>query len=439
VQRLTLALMVTLASPVAADFPQFRGPAGSGVTDANPPATWSADANIAWTAKLPGSGWSQPVVVGDTVFVTAAVSDKLAKPKDMQAGVRDLQSIPGVGGRAPQADVEWRLTALDAATGAVRWSRTVAAGRPKHPVHPSNTYATETPCADAERVYAYFGATGTLAAFDHAGSERWRADLGTYKVISGFGSGGSPALFGGRLFIASFNEEQSFLAAFDAATGAEVWRKGQKAGSAWATPFVWRNSKRAEVVACGNGVVTAHDPDTGAELWRLGGIDSAFAPSPAAAGDLLVMGANSPFSKAPMAAVRAGAAGDVTLKDGATSSDAVAWFRTGGNVGLASPVAVGDCVYFPSGSYLSCYDARTGERKYKERLPLFRTVTACALAAGDRVLVLDEAGRAAWVKAGPKFEVVAAGEIKDTFWASPAASGSRLFLRGVEGLYCVTK
>lgn len=435
------AAVAALAGPAGADFPQFRGPAGNGVVDkADPPATWADAKNVAWTAELPGSGWSQPVVVGKTVFVTAAVGDKLPKPKDMQAGSRDLSSIPGFGGRAPDTTVQWQLLALDADTGKPRWTKTVVEAKPKYPIHPSNTYATETPCADADRVYAYFGATGTLAAYDHAGNPVWKAELGAYPISNGFGSGSSPALFDGRVYVACFNEQKSFLAAFDAKTGDEVWRQPRaKAGSAWASPFVWRTTGRTEIVAAGDKLVTGHDPKTGRELWRLGGLDTAFAPSPAADGDLLLLAASSPFSGSPLYAVKAGAAGDVTPKKGETTSAGVAWSRGKSGVGMASPTAVGGLLYLAADGLLVCVDVKTGKELYKERLPRSRMVTACPLAVGGRLLVLDEAGRATWVKLGPTFEVADTAELKDTFWATPAVDGDRLYLRGVERLYCVRK
>lgn len=437
----TVVALSVLAGSARADFPQFRGPGGNGVVEkADPPTTWADGKNVAWTADLPGSGWSQPVVVGKTLFVTAAVGDKLAKPKDMQAGASDLSSIPGFGGKRPDGTIRWQLLALDADTGKPKWTKTVAEGKPKFPIHPSNTYATETACADAERVVAYFGATGTLAAFDHAGKELWKAELGVYPVSNGFGSGSSPALFDGRIYLSCFNEEKSFVAAFDAKTGDEVWRQPRaKPGSAWASPFVWRTKGRVEIVAAGDKLVTSHDPATGRELWRLGGLDTAFAPSPAADGEVLLLAASSPFSGSPLYAVKTGAAGDITPKKGQTTSAGVLWSRGKSGVGMASPTAVGGYLYLPAQGTLACVDATTGKELYKERLPKSRTVTACPLAVGGKLLVLDEAGRATWVKLGPAFEVVNTAELKDTFWATPAVDGDRVYLRGIDRLYCVRR
>jgi outer membrane protein assembly factor BamB len=422
------------------DFPQFRGPNGNGVVlTGDLPTTWKKGVNIAWTTPLPGTGWSQPVLVGETLFLTAAVGDKLAKPKDMQQGVRDLSSM-GLGGSKPKTELKWQAMAVSAATGSILWTTTVAEGKPKHAIHPSNTYATETACADAERVYVYFGATGTAAALDHRGNLLWKTELGSYPTSAGFGTGASPLLIEGRLVIASFNEESAFVVGLDPKNGKEVWReKRAKPGSSWATPFPWRNSKRTEVVCCGDKLVTSHDPRTGKELWRLGGIGTAFAPSPSSDGDLVIFGASSPMSATQMFAVKAGGSGDLTLKGKETSSEWVAWYRKGGTIGMSSPAASGGFAYWPGSGILTCIETATGKQVYKERIPGGRQITASVLVVGDKLLVLNESGKAVWVKTGPKFEVVGGGDLEDTFWSSPAVGEGKLYLRGVNALYCIRK
>lgn len=441
-----VAVMTLLASGSSSylgadDYPQFRGPTGSGVIpSADPPLEWATGKGLAWKVDLPGTGWSQPVIIGKTLFVTAAVGDKLGRPKDMAAGARDPASMPVIGkAKVPDTVVKWQVLALDAETGKQQWAVTVAEGKPKFPIHPSNTYATETPCADAERVYTYFGATGTVAALSHEGKPIWKVELGAYPYSNGFGSGSSPALFNGKLYVSNFNESKGFLVALDARTGKEAWRVERKAGSAWGSPIIWKNSKRVEVVAVGDKLVTAHDPETGKELWRLGGIDTAFATSPAIDGDMLILGASSPFSSSPMYAIRAGASGDITLAKGEKSNASVAWYQTKAKVGMSSPVAAKGYVYFPSDGTLTCYEVATGKRIYSERIPGSRMVAACPLLVGDKLFVLDESGKGTWVKIGPEFEVLGTGSLSDTFWASPALVGNRLYLRGINGLYCLGK
>lgn len=436
-----LALTLTLAPHLpAADWPQFRGPGGLGVAaDAAVPDRWDEKTNVAWKVAVPGQGWAQPVVVGDTVYVATAVSPGQPTPKTMMAGVID----PSTRGPVKPGDAlySWELHALDRATGKTKWKRVAAAGKPQQPTHASNTYATETPAADADRVYAYFGAAGVAVAYTHTGSEVWRKEVGVYPFSNGFGTGSSPALAAGRLFIQSYNEASAFLLALDAATGKELWRAERPKGSAWGTPLVWANSVRTEVVAGGNKSVISYDPATGKELWRMGGIDTSFSSSATAAGDVLAFGSSSPGSSAPLYAVKAGAAGDITLKKGETKNEFVLWSRTKAGPGMASPVVAGGRLYVPGSGTLACYDLATGEPKYSERLPRAKgMITANPVLTGGKLYLTDESGLTVTVTAGAEFDPVGSnklGEKGEVFWASPAVAGRDLFLRGTTYLYCV--
>lgn len=194
-----VALVSSLPSG-GSDWPQFRGPLGTGaVPAAEIPVEWSSDKNLAWEVSLKGQGWSQPVVVGTTVYLTSASGDGLERPMAMEAGAADPRTMKA--GETPDVTIDWRVLALDLETGKELWSASAAKAKPKYPIHPSNTWATETPCADANGVYAFFGATGTLAAFDPTGKPRWKAELGAHPVMSGFGTASSPAILEGKLFV----------------------------------------------------------------------------------------------------------------------------------------------------------------------------------------------------------------------------------------------
>ena len=176
---LVLGLVVSLLPSTGSggsDWPQFRGPNGNGaVPAADIPLEWSATKNLAWKVKVPGQGWSQAVVVGATLYLTTAVGEGLETPMGMQAGVSDPRTMQA--GTAPDVTIDWRVLALDLATGKERWSQSACKAKPKFPIHPSNTWATETPVADANGVYAFFGATGTLVGFDTAGKQLWKAEV----------------------------------------------------------------------------------------------------------------------------------------------------------------------------------------------------------------------------------------------------------------------
>src|SRR5438105_4115335 len=293
------ALLLITAAAQAGDWPQFRGPGGSGlVADAKLPTEWSAEKNIAWKAKLDGYGWSSPIVWGDKVFVTTAVTENQQKPSggpgggfgrpgggppgggqpkgDNPPGGGQPKGGRGPGGyggmnRPPDKVFRFELYCLDRNTGKELWKKTAVEGKPRIPTQPSNTYASETPTTDGERIYAYFGMTG-LFCFDMDGNQLWKQDLGAYPMQMGWGTGSSPALADGRLFVQCDNEEKSFIAALDAKTGKEIWREPRDERSTWATPYVWKNKQRTELVTAGSKKVRSYDPATGKLLWELGGV-----------------------------------------------------------------------------------------------------------------------------------------------------------------------
>lgn len=311
-----------LFTPVMAeDWPQFRGPSGSGATTgAALPTEWSVDKNVAWKVKLPGTGLSQPIVVGDKLFVTAAVAENLSKPKSFRPGVIETGRE-----RLPDVKIDWQVVALDRTTGEILWAKSATKGKPKYPIHACNSYATETPCADAERVYAYFGATATVAAFDHAGNEVWKAELGAYPTVANWGSGSSPTLGGGKVFVSCFSQESAFVVALDCKTGKGAWRfkwGDQGIDTSWSSPLVWTNSKRTELAVCSPDWVSGLDLETGDELWRLPRFQP-FSSSPTVDGDILYISNSAKSSTGPLLGIRAGQMG--TSRRSRTRSPASSW------------------------------------------------------------------------------------------------------------------
>lgn len=430
-------ICLTQFSAFSADWPQFRGGAGNGVvTELRHPTTWGETENVAWSIELPGGGWSSPIVVGDRVFVTMAISAAGTKPVGMTAGVRNMQSM-GLGGTKPKEPFQFAVACLNLSDGTMVWQKTLDEKVPPFPVHPSNSFATESPASDGDRVFVYFGAIGLVAALDLEGNELWRKDVGAFKTGNDFGSGSSLALDEGRVFLQYDNDEKSQLIAFDASTGNELWKKERPYKTAWSTPLVWKNSTRTELVVCGEGNVTGYELTTGNELWKLTDIPSSFSASPTADQDRVFFGNSGPFSSGPLVAVKAGNSGETKLipeKD----TPGVAWSKLKSGPGMASPVISSGCLYVPgSGSILNCYDTATGDRVYRDRLPNAATVASSLWASNEYVFILDEGGTCFVVKAGKTFEVVATNKINDLFWSTPSVSGDSLLLRGVNKLYCI--
>jgi outer membrane protein assembly factor BamB len=451
----------------ADDWPQFRGPHGVGISnEANLPTEWSADKNVAWKVKVPGYGWSSPIVWGDRVFLTTAVSDKQQPPVAGMGGPfakgggfgngpkadfppksgkgfppKGMGGFPGgFGGKPPDAVYRWELHCLDAKTGKTVWKRVAAEQKPKTPINPTNTYASETPVTDGERVYAYFGMTGVYC-YALNGDLVWKKDLGSYPTFFGHGSGASPALDNNRLFIQCDNEQKSFLVALDKRSGDELWRVTRDERSTWSTPLVW-NTKDRSVVVCLGQKVRGYDPANGKLLWEMGGLEGQHIASPIADSQYLYVGAGGIMSRRkPLVAIRASAADDITLRTGQTANDHVAWAIDKAGPGMSTPLLHDGYLYVldQNQELLNCYDAKTGKSVYRERLASARGFTSSPWAYDGKVFCLDQQGRTFVVQAGSDFRVLGENDIQERCWSSPAIANGALFIRGVEHLYCIKK
>ncbi|MEL7498076.1 MAG: PQQ-binding-like beta-propeller repeat protein [Planctomycetota bacterium] len=419
-------------------FNQFRGPDGSGVVaDQSIPVTWSEDANVAWKVPIEGGGWSQPVIQQDRIYVTTSVSDTGIKPKSFASGVRTPASM-GLGTKAPKTTMQWRVVCLNLKDGSKIWEKDIAQGQPKFGVHPSNSFATETPVVDQDGVYVYFGMSGTIAALSLDGKIKWQNDVGVYKTSNDFGTGSSLAIHKGKVLLQQFNETHAKAFCFDTKTGNEIWKaEFDQKGTAWSTPIVWKNKNRTEVVISSNRAVESFDPETGKQLWRVGNVLAASAASVCFNENAIFFGNSSPMAKGPLFAVSAGATGDVSPEKRNDQFENCLWAQPRSGPGIVSPVATKDFVYVVDGSVLKCFDAATGESRYKERLPGLKSMAASPLIVGNKLILIDDAGTACVVATGAEFRVLGKGKLNDVFWSSPAVSDNAIFIRGVDSLYCL--
>lgn len=428
-------MLLALALHLLGDWPQFRGPAGNGVVPAAAiPLTWSETVNVAWKIALPGHGWSQPIVLGDTLYVTTAVGAGSPAPLTHQAGIDapDTSKDP-----VSAAEIEWLVCAFDLASGAARWTASAGKGPARFQIHPSNTHASETPAADARGVYAYFGSTGTVVALDPAGKPRWKVELGAYPTQDAFGTGSSPVLLDGRLFVQVFSEERSFLVALESATGKELWRVERGVGTAWNTPLVWRTPARVELVASGKKHIAGYEPASGKELWTLAGLDTPDSSSPACDAERLYFGFRGARVNGPLYALGAGVSGSLAPKEGESALAGQAWQTPSSAPGMPSPVSANGQVYALSSGFLSCFDAATGKLHFKERLEGTGVVVASPVAVGERLLIVGESGKGLVLAAKPSFEILGGGQLDEVIWSTPTVAGGALLLRGVEHLYCL--
>lgn len=425
-------LLLTCSSLAAEPWHQFRGPAGGKLPSISHPIQWDTNTNVAWKIPMKGSGWSSPVVAGDRLFITSAESDGGDRPKGMMAGVASMSTFR----QAKPANHRFCVTAFSMIDGSQLWRRVVGEKVPDV-IHPSNTYATESPATDGERVFAFFATTGSLTAWSMDGELLWRKELGSYKSGNGFGTGSSLAVTDDRVFVQYDNDESSFVAAFDAKTGKEAWRDDRPTRTSWSTPLIWGTPNNKELVTCGAKVVTSYDPASGDVLWRLSGMESGFSGSPAIDRNAIYFGNSGPGSDGPLVAVGIGTRGEVQLNKN-FESDSLLWSRTRSGPGMASPVVSNGYLYVPvSGGILNCYDTSTGDRLYRNRVPEMATVVSSLWADDDRVFILDENGLTHVVQSGPEFKLLSTNKIDDLFWSTPTIAGDTLLLRGVENLYCI--
>jgi len=435
-----LALAVTLAGSVEATekWPQFRGPA-AGVADDDPalPDRWSETENVAWKTTIPGMGWSSPVVWGDNVFLTSAVSS--GKEPQPVKGLYD----PGdeFGKTKPTAEHRWLAHAVDFNTGKIRWSRELRTGLPPLLRHIKNSFATETPVTDGQRVYFYFGNIGLIAALDLNGKTLWTKEIEPGNGPQEFSPAASPILHNGRLYIVSDNTKASFLFAFDAATGRELWRTPREEVENWATPFVWENGVRTEIVTNGRRFVRSYDLD-GKLLWQLSGMTGNVVPTPFSKHGLLYLSSGYPGAAVrPALAVKPGASGDITLKPGETSNEYVVWFQPLIGTYQTSALVYGDYYYtLLDRGLMLCHEAKTGKQMYgRQRLaPDASAFTASPWAYNNKVFALSEDGETFVIQAGPEFKVLGRNHLNEMALATPAVARGSLFIRTQSSLYRLT-
>ena len=474
---LVLGLIVAQGSLWADGWPQFRGPESRGISlDKNLPHEWGTERNVRWKVPIPGSGWSSPIVWGDKVFITTAVS---TEPVGETAGGREgrrefgqrqgerggrppSQGRPrggggpegrpqrsgggggGRGGEPPSTVYRWEVHCLQLDTGKTLWRQVAHEDRPRNRTHRSNTYASETPVTDGERVYAYFGMVG-LFCYDLSGQLLWKKDMGEYPMRSNWGTSSSPVLHEDSIFLQIDHEAESYLLALDKKTGDERWRLPRDEGSNWSTPIIWKNSKRTELVTTGM-VTRSYDPATGKLLWSLNMGGGRSSSSAVGDKDRLYLGTEargrpgSDASGGTLFAVKAGGLGDITPEPGVDANAGISWSQPGAGPSMASPLVYEGYVYILDrrGGAVSCYDAKTGEIAYQgHRLDGARAFWASPWGNKGKIFCLDETGSVYVLAPGPEMKVLARNTLSEKFWASPAMTSGAIVLRGVNHVYCL--
>jgi outer membrane protein assembly factor BamB len=428
---LQLAVSGAVSPRPGVDWPQFRGTRASGIDDRHPaPSTWSIEKKqgVVWKTAIPGLGHSSPVVWGDSVYLATSISGK------QDAGLR----VGYYGDIKPVVDDtphEWRVYCLDKKTGAIKWQRTAVTGVPKIKRHEKATHANSTLATDGERLIAFFGSEG-LYAFDMTGKQLWKKDLGVldagfYMVPDAqWETGSSPILHDNVAVIQADVQKGSFLAAFDAKTGRELWRVTRDDVPTWSTPTVHEVSGRTQLIVNGMRHIGGYDFKTGEVIWKLKGLGDIPVPTPIVQdGFVYITNAHGPG--APVYAIRETATGDISLESGSTSSAGVVWSYPRGGGYMATPLAYRGLLYVLNyNGALTVYDAKTGDRKYQQRLADGTTAfTASPVGADGKVYFTSEDGRVFVVKAGPAYELVSTNDMTESTLATPALSEGMMLWR----------
>ncbi len=448
----SLAPLVPAAA--AQNWPSFRGPKASGVADGqNLPEKFGGETaeNVRWKTRIPGLAHSSPIVWGDRVFLTTAVSSR--GPASFKPG------LYGAGDASDDRGAQqWKVLCLNKRDGRVLWERTAFDGVPREKRHIKATYANATPATDGNTVVAFFGSQG-LHAYQVDGKPMWERNLGVLDAGAydapdyEWGTASSPIIYKDRVIVQcdvqpkgarkqapGDDRPTSFLAAFDLKTGKPLWRAERDELPSWGTPNVYEGAGGIELVTNASNFIRGYDPASGQEIWRLGGSSKITTPTPVFADGLIVV-ASGRRPEAPIFVIRAGARGDISLKDGATSNAHVTWSRMQRGSYMPTPLIYQGLLYvLNNNGIFDCYDLKSGEEVYRERIT-HRGLgfSASPVAADGRIYISGEDGDVFVVKAGRKFELNATHAMGEPLMATPALSDGTLILRGQNHVFAVSR
>jgi outer membrane protein assembly factor BamB len=423
VAQFAWALTTLSASVSAADWPQWRGPEGTGVSnERGVPIVWHEQRAIAWKCPLPGSGNSTPAILGDAVFITTVT-----------------------------ADDKLLLVRIDKKKGQIVWTQEVGsgtaerAGPKRHPqkVHKYYSPASPSPVTDGKVVVAHFG-NGDLAAFDFDGNRLWKRNLqqdyGAYT--SWYGHANSPVIAGDLAISVCMEDSladlqpqpiESYVVAHDLRTGDVRWKTPRKTKAeaeqcdSYTTPLLATLHGVKQLIVMGGNQLDAYDPGTGRQLWVLPGLTGGrTVTSPTIANEMIFATRG---LRGPLFAVEPKREGEMTFRD-------IAWTYSEGTPDSCSPLVWNDLLFSISDDGIArCFHATSGNFKWKERLK--GQYKASPVAAEGRVFFLNTEGLCTVVSASPRFDKLVENKLDDQTIASPAISDNRIFIRGQKTLYCI--
>ena len=419
----------------ARNWPGFRGDNAAGNGDGQGAVVeWDVETqqNIRWKTAIPGISNASPVVWGNRVFVVTAVSS--AGDKTFRTGL--------YGDVAPVNDLSehtWKIYSLDKATGKILWERDAFKGAPKVKRHTKASQANSTPVTDGRRVVAMFGSIGMLAAWDMDGKPLWQIDIGVldsgwfFDPDTQWGHSSSPLMHDGKVIVQADRQKDSFIAAFDAATGKERWRTARDEISTWGTPTVFRAGAREQIVTNGPKI-RGYDPATGKLLWTLGPNSEVTVGTPVVGNGVVYVTGGYPPAR-PVYAIRPNASGEISLPKDKSSNEVIAWSNGEGTY-IPTPIFYNGVLYTcANNGVVTAYDGETGERLYRARVGGGGSFSASPVAADGRLYFANEDGDVYVARAGRTYQEIAKNEMKEVIMSTPAISDGVMIVRTLGHVY----
>jgi outer membrane protein assembly factor BamB len=383
--------------------------------------------NIRWKTEIPGLGLSSPVIWGDRLFITTAIS------KSDNKGIKP--GIYGDGMPVPDSSVhDWKVICIDKNTGKTIWDRTAFTGVPKIKRHPKSTHANTSVATDGKYAVAFFGSEG-LYCYDYDGNLIWKKNFGVLKSVAWdynaaeweFAS--SPLIYNGVLIIQCDVLENSFLAAYDLKTGKELWKTTRDEYPGWCTPNIYISDGKARIAVNGFKHRGAYDFLTGKEIWRMSGGGDVPIPTPIIGKDLIYFNsAHGPSS--PILAISKEAKGDITLKSGQTVNQYVKWSIPRGGAYIHTMLLYRSHLYNVNwNGSVDCFDALTGQIIYKAKLGKTQSFIASPVASDGKLYIVDEKGTVYIIQDGDKFSQLAELPLNDICLTAPSITDGMIYFR----------
>jgi len=419
------------------NWPSFRGPQAAGTADGqHPPVTWDAkkEVNQVWKTYLPGLAHASPIVWNNNVFLITAQSSDTA-----------LEYRVGLFGDVePANDTSshiWKIYCLDKQTGKVKWEKKAYEGIPRVKRHVKASQANATPVTNGEYVVALFGSEG-LVCYDFKGNEQWRKDLGIldagwfFNEDTQWGHASSPIIYGKNVIVQCDRSRDCYIAAFDLKSGKVIWKTMREEISSWGTPTIYHGRYRDELVTNASRFIRGYNPATGEELWRLSPNSEVTVGTPVFSDSLIFVTAGYP-PVYPVYAIKPGGKGNISIPDSLNSGEFIQWRKKRGGTYMPTPVVYNGYLYTLSNNgMLVCYQASTGEIKYKELIKGGGAFSASPVAADGKIFCTSEENGVFVIKEGPEYELITSNPVGEICMATPAISDGLVFIRGQHHLFC---